>query len=449
MGKLRSGLAAAAVALACAACALGEARESPRPRGGQSGTLPSGATWVADVPEEWNGTAVLYAHGYGELTARSAPDDETKDRLLAEGYALVGSSYSGPSLWPLETAADDQFAALDALERRIGPARRTIALGLSMGGLVAARQAEDPRGKIDGVLTTCGLVAGAVTVNDVQLDGEYALSRLLLPGRDVPLVRYRDDKQTKETTDLLQDAAVKAQKTPRGRARLALAAALLNLPTWSQDAEDPPGPRDHAAQQEHQFRILTEGRIGQFTDARRQIELAAGGNSSGNRGVDYRAVLLRSATADQVHHLYRRAGLDLAADLAALTRDASVEPDPKAVRNLLNTSTPTGALKVPVLGIHTTADDIVPVGHAHWYAARVTTAGHAPDLHQAFVRAPGHCAFQPQETIAALHALEHRLTTGTWSTATPESLNTAVKKTGGTPRYTPFTPPPLTRTPTP
>ena len=34
-------------------------------------------------------------------------------------------------------------------------------------------------GRIDGALTTCGIVAGAIQLNNYQLDGEYVMAKLL------------------------------------------------------------------------------------------------------------------------------------------------------------------------------------------------------------------------------------------------------------------------------
>ncbi|QFG24240.1 alpha/beta hydrolase [Actinomadura sp. WMMB 499] len=445
MKKLKSGIAAAAVALTCVTgTTLAKADGEPEPRS-HSGTLPSGASWIADVPRRWNGTVILYSHGYGELVAQNAPDDETGARLLDEGYALVGSSYSGPSRWVLEHAVDDQFGSLAALEDEIGPPRRTIAWGVSMGGLVSALEAQEPRGRVDGALTTCGIVAGALNLNNVQLDGEHALARLLLPGQGVRLVGHETPEQAEATARTLRTATAEAQKTPQGRARIALAAALMNLPVWSPDEAAPPAPGDHTARQEQQYRILVDGRFAQFADGRRQTELAAGGNGSFNAGVDYRALLNGSVHADLVRHLYRRAGLDLAEDLAALTRDARVRAHPRAARHLARTSMATGRLAVPVLNLHTTADPIAPVENQNWYARKVAEAGSTRLLRQAYVRGGGHCAFEPAETIAALHALEHRLDTGRWDdAASPSRLNTAAAARGGTPRYTRFTAPRLT-----
>src|SRR6185312_5859502 len=78
-----------------------------------AGTLPDGTTWIADLPAQWNGTLLLYSHGFGNLTAADAPDPATATALLARGYALAGSSYDpNGSLWALDTAVSDQFKTL-------------------------------------------------------------------------------------------------------------------------------------------------------------------------------------------------------------------------------------------------------------------------------------------------------------------------------------------------
>ncbi|SFW85732.1 alpha/beta hydrolase [Amycolatopsis australiensis] len=407
--------------------------------GHHTGQLPDGASWVADVPDAWNGTIILYSHGFGPLTAQDAPDAATASALLAGGYALVGSSYSGPSWWALESAVGDQFAALAALEAEIGPAKRTIAWGTSMGGLVSAREAEDPHRRVDAALTTCGLVAGALNLNDYQLHGEYALSHLLAPERAIKLVRYAGQDEAAAAAAALAQVTGDAQATPAGRARIALAAALMNVPTWYTGSA-PPAPRDYETQETHQEQTLAGFVLGFVVTGRRQIELAAGGNSAATRGTDYRQLLARSSHARQVGELYRRAGLDLDTDLAKLTRDADITADPGAVATLARTSMPTGRLRVPELDVHTVADQLVPVEQENWYARRVAEAGAGPLLRQAFVEGTGHCAFQPAETIAALHALEARVSTGRWGdVAEPERLNAAA----GTGRYVRFAVPPL------
>lgn len=411
-----------------------------------SGTLADGATWVADVPANWNGTMILFSHGYSSMVAQNAPNAATKKDLLAAGYAMVGSSYSGPSLWALSSAVDDQFGSLEAIGKIVGEPRRTIAWGQSMGGLVSALETQKAHGRIDGTLTTCGLVAGALNLNNYQLAGEYAVSRLLAP-KPIQLVDYKNADEATAAVAALNQATTDAQGTPQGRARIALAAALVNEPTWYTGAAAP-GPRAYEAQEVQQQQALVGPGWNRYAGARPQIELAAGGNSSWTAGVDFAAALASSTHADQVRALYRAAGLDLRTDLATLTRDADIHADPKAVATLGRTSMVTGHLAVPELNIHTIHDQLVPVEQENWYARQVKRAGSGNLLRQAYINGTGHCAFQPAETIAALHALERRLDTGRWGdVASPAKLNAAAASLdladSTAARYVPFAVPRL------
>jgi hypothetical protein len=410
-----------------------------------SGALADGASWIADVPATWNGTVILYSHGYGPLVAQDAPGAEVQQDLLDLGYALVGSSYSGPSWWALAPAVDDQFGALAALERQIDRPRRVIAWGTSMGGLISALEAERGAGRIDGALTTCGLVAGALNLNNYQLDGEWALSHLIAPEQVIPLVDYASPQQAAGAASALTGVVASAQSTPQGRARTALGAALMNEPTWAPgDAQ--PAAADYAGQESQQAQELSWV-LGFVMSGRYQIELAAGGNSSGNAGVDYAALLRHSPERKEVQALYAAAGLDLDADLTTLTKDADIHGDPGAATTLGRTSMVIGRLAVPELDIHTVADHLIPVAHENWYADQVREAGRAGLFRQAYVDATGHCNFQPAGLIAALHAVEHRIDTGSWDdVADPQRLNAAATASGLGPfqPYLRFEPPPLT-----
>ena len=126
------------------------------------GRLASGSTWAIDVPADWNGDLVPFSHGY-----RTGPDNPlrdvnftpTADALQARGYAVAQASYSRLG-WALETAVDDQLGTLAVFTDKVGAPRRTIALGRSMGGLISSLLAERPDAKIDGALSTCGLLGG-------------------------------------------------------------------------------------------------------------------------------------------------------------------------------------------------------------------------------------------------------------------------------------------------
>jgi hypothetical protein len=398
-----------------------------------TGTLANGTTWVADVPVNWNGTLLLYSHGFGPLTARDAPDPGTQAALLARGYALAGSSYDpSGSEWALDTAVQDQFGALTAVEDTVLPTKpaRVLAIGSSMGGLVSALEDQDSRGRIDGALTTCGIVAGAINLNEFQLDGEYAMAQLLLPGQQVQLTGFGGPAgagQAFGTAATLTGAAAQAQQTPAGRARLALALAFLNAIPWDPGAAAPAPDSDPAAQEAAQYNLEFTGAFSilDFIElGRASIDQADGGSANWNVGINYESVLATSPSHKEVQALYQAAGLNLSADLQNLTKHATITPDPAAVSSLEQTSVPTGHLSVPELDLHTIGDNLVPVTMENFYAKQVTEAGDSGLLRQAYTDSFGHCNFSPAELVAGVLALSHRVTTGSWdAVAGPASLN--------------------------
>ncbi|WP_240323074.1 alpha/beta hydrolase [Amycolatopsis ruanii] len=406
-----------------------------------SGTLPDGATWIADVPDGWNGTLVLFSHGFRpgpDNPAANAPDPATAQALLDRGYALAGSSYAHAG-WALDTAVADQLGTLAAVEDRIGPAREVVALGQSMGGLVSALLAERAAGRVDGVLTTCGLVGGGINLNNYQLDGEHALAELLLPGQDVQLTGFTTPAQAAATVAALTTAVRRAQETPAGLSPIALAASLMNTPIW---AAGPQPPTDHAARQQAQYTWLLQT-LPFVIPSRVSIVSVAGGDSGWNTGVDYARLMHRSARLPQVAALYREAGLDLHADLGTLTRAADIAPDSAAVAWMRRTSTPTGRLRVPELTLHTIADQLAPVEYQRDYALRVAGAGESALLRQAYVQRVGHCAFTPAEYLAGVFAVQHRIRTGAWSDAArPERLQDVASAIGDA-AFVRYSPPPF------
>ncbi len=430
------------------------------------GVLPDGGQWEADVPSSWNGTLLLFSHGYGEQTAEDAPDPTTQQYLLDDGYALAGSSYdTAGSLWALDSAVNDQFETLAAVESGVLPTgpKEVIAVGQSMGGLVSALEDQDSDSRIDGALTTCGLVAGGVNLENYQLDGSYAIAQLLDPSQNVQLVGYQTEAQAALAAEELQQAAQSAQQTPAGRARLALASALYNVTTWTATnllsentnplipTQTPPSPTDYDQQELEQY--YTQYAPGSIVlpfiqTGRWSIEQAAGGQPAWDAGVDFAQVLATSPYDAEVKALYKEAGLDLSADLNTITTDANITAQLPAYDSLTATPVPTGKLQVPELDIHTIADQLIPVQQENYYSQLVSAAGSGSLLRQAYVDQQGHCNFTSAEIIAALHALEHRVNTGSWgSAADPNSLQAAATALyeGGA-AYIPYTPGSLTAT---
>src|SRR4051812_10302109 len=90
----------------------------------------NGAAYRVEVPTNWNGTLLLYSHGYtipgAANPAQDVGDATTGAALLAQGYALAGSSYRSTG-WAIEDALEDQIALLDWFGANVGKPARTIA----------------------------------------------------------------------------------------------------------------------------------------------------------------------------------------------------------------------------------------------------------------------------------------------------------------------------------
>ncbi|WP_260462209.1 S9 family peptidase [Streptomyces sp. TRM72054] len=410
------------------------------------GGLPSGATYLMDVPADWNGTVLLYSHGYRASgwpnPAENAPSSETRAELLADGYALIGSSYATTG-WAVTDAVPDQLATLDLFTSRFGTARRTLAWGTSYGGLVTTTLAERHADRFDGSLSMCGLVQGGIANWNSTLDPVFALRTLLAPGADLPLTGFADQAAAQKAAQALTTEVAAAQQTPEGRARIALAAALHNIPGHNDPAQPEPAPTDWDAQQANQYAAVTGLIQLPAFSWRQEAEQRAGGNPSWNTGVDYTAILRRSPLYKEVTELYKEAGASLRADLAALNRAPRISAGPAAVRWMRDTSVLTGRLTDPQLNIHTTGDALIPVQAESAYR-RATGADRR--LAQAYVDGPGHCTFTTGEMLAALHTLEHRLTTGHWD-ASAGALNARARQEepAAQPRYVTYRPTPYPR----
>ena len=415
-----------------------------------SGTLRDGTSWIAEYPAGWNGIVILYSHGYGALSAADAPDAAMQATLLDRGYALAGSSYDpNGSEWALDTAVSDQFGALDAVESSVlpSPPKHVIAFGTSMGGLVSALEAEQGQGKIDGAVTTCGVVAGGVNLVEYQLDGQYAIAQLL--GSPGLALTGLTGGSAASAAAVLSDDAARAQQTAAGRARLALAMAFLNVTAWDPSSYAPAPAGDPAAQESAQYDALFGGAFSSldFTvDGRTSIEQSAGGQPAWDAGANFAALLAGSPYKPEVDALYQAAGLNLDGDLATLTAHATVKANPAALKTLTASSDPTGRLVVPELDLHTIGDNLVPVQNENYYAKLVNLAGRGSLLRQAYTDSFGHCNFSVSEQVAGIEAVLHRVTSGQWGdVATAASLEQAADALGlGLAHFTAYSPGTLT-----
>jgi pimeloyl-ACP methyl ester carboxylesterase len=387
-----------------------------------TGTLADGATYVIDVPANWNKKLLLYSHGYvapgSPNPAYDYGDFDSAYFLFTEGYALAGSSYATTG-WAVQQAVPDQIATLDAFVSAVGSPTETIAWGHSLGGMITAALVQQYPTRFNGALPMCGVVAGGVGFWNEALDGAFAFNTLLAGGT-LQVVNISNPLQNYEDAEAILDAA---QNTAQGRARIALAAALTDVPGWFDPGSPAPSPTDYTTQEANQFLWFANDDFLFPFYLRSELEARAGGNPSFNTGVNYTQQLNRSPDYSEVKALYAAAKLSLSADLATLNKPARVAADPVAVTYLSDNIIYNGKLTVPVLTLHTVGDGLVPVEVEKAYMTVVREANDISLLHQAFVNRAGHCAFTPAETIVALETLDQRVTTGKWKNVTVPDFN--------------------------
>jgi pimeloyl-ACP methyl ester carboxylesterase len=460
MKKLtRLTLAGALLALGlgpAAAPALAATQPAAAGRAAQTltGTLRDGATWKIEVPANWNGTLFLYSHGYvvpgSPNPAMDAGDPITAAAMLAQGFALAGSSYATTG-WAIQQALPDQISTLNIFDSRVGHPKRTIAWGHSLGGIITAGLIQQFPHRFAGALPMCGVLSGGVATWNTALDAEFAFQQLIAGPAGVKLQLVNITIPPTDPTQNLTSAetvAATAQATPQGQARLALVAALGDTPGWFTPLSAEPAATDFATQEANQF--LWASRV-DFPFAfflRAELEGRAGGNPSWNTGVNYFSDLRKSSDFAEVRALYKAAGRSLNADLETLNNATRISADPAAVRYLKRNITFNGVLPVPVLTMHTVGDGLVVNQNEQAYASVVRRAGDSSLLREIFVHRAGHCAFTPAETVTAAHVLLRRLNTGQWdgSALQPSHLNATAAALG--PTLNVFSPDGITLVPT-
>jgi pimeloyl-ACP methyl ester carboxylesterase len=397
-----------------------------------TGGFPDGATYLIEVPANWNGILLLYSHGYvmpgSPNPALDVGDPLTGFFLLSNGYALAGSSYATTG-WAVEQAFLDQIAVLSTFDELVGRPIRTIAWGHSLGGMITAGLVQKFPTRFDAALPMCGVLAGGVSTWNQGLDSEFAFAILLAHGTGLQVANISNPSAN---LNIAETVLAAAQATPQGRARIALGAALADTPGWFNPASPEPAATDYATHEANQFLWAQQVDFPFVFAFRAELEFRAHGNPSWNTGVDYRRQLFKSVDFAEVKALYEQADLNLDEDLDTLNAAPRISANPASVAYLGRNIIFNGEISIPVLTLHTTGDGLVVVEDEQAYAHVVHEAGDGRLLRQTFVHRAGHCTFTPAETITALGVLIDRLNTGSWHGVDAEDLNDSASTLGST-----------------
>ncbi len=179
------------------------------------GQTASGAYYIAQIPDGWRAGdgLVVYNHGFDA----DLPDNEPslgpiplRQRMLADGYAIAASSFSQRG-WALFAAQRDNRELVAAFATRVGAPGRLLAVGGSMGGLVALQLAEqsDLGAPVAGVYSICAPLAGSRVWHqamDIRLAYDAVCDNVTggeLPSGDsaLPYILKADDIDDFDTLD--------------------------------------------------------------------------------------------------------------------------------------------------------------------------------------------------------------------------------------------------------
>jgi pimeloyl-ACP methyl ester carboxylesterase len=389
-----------------------------------TGTLADGTSWEMTKPANWNGTILLDLDGAGfpasAIPANLPPDlaaaaakaqaerlvNPYKDWLLAQGFA-TGGTQREPVGYDFLKAVDNLLVVRQHFTEKWGAPKRTIAIGNSRGAFVARLAVERRPDIFAGALLSAGGGGGQIAGLRDRLNALFTLKALINPQAPLKLVNI--DNVPAESAAVA--ALVKeANATPQGRARLALAAAYEQFALWTDRAKAKPAPADYDAQVDQ---IAQNFAFGNPPSVRAGVEKIAGGNVSWNTDVDYADLLRRSGRSAMVEALYKKAGLDLSADLAVLAKAPRISADPKAVAKEEPQGSYTGKIKGPVVNV----DNDDPVDAASYklsYAQTVKNAGAANLFRLLWADGAGHGGQSSLDRAVGFRLLIRRLDTGKW-----------------------------------
>lgn len=329
------------------------------------------AGYRIEVPANWNGRLVLWAHGYrGTGLELTVDDHPLRPFLVAQGYAWAASSYSRNAYDPSQ-GAKDTHALAQFFNGRFGKPVKTYITGASMGGHVSTIVAEQWPRSYDGAMPICG-VMGDYELFDYFLDFNVAAQALSGVGQKAPFAADYLSVTVPQTKAALGPAYPYAMN--------AAGQALAGLTQMQTGGVRPIF---------EQAWIYWAGLAGDFLF---------------ERGVGDGTLTRQPGVAWQNSDVTYQFDADPALSPAESAFNAVVQritADAQARRRdgLANVTPTNGNLKIPMLTLHTLGDLFVPFHMQQVYARRVAANGASNLLVQRATRDVGHCAFTPTELV--------------------------------------------------
>jgi hypothetical protein len=365
----------------------------------------NGAPYRIRVPEVWNGTLLVFAHGYrdkadhpGEIdnrTADVAPSAALEAPLLAQGFALAGTAYKDNG-WDIGDAIQDVKNLTVFFQENVAQPQHTILVAASLGTFVGYKSMEQFGGIYDGALCLCTAGAGATRLWDsgVPLYLAYDVVFGIPPSwGTVGEVRNDIDFETEVLAKLGPELANIANFPKFEFIRL-----VAKNP--GQGITPPPPPAFYPGW------ALTDFFF--FTEARAELQRRAGGPFVQNLDQNY------TLTAAEKTYL---AGIGLPAPvvdawLAQMNARRDIEAKTSARNYVRNNTDFNGKIRHPILTVHTIIDPLLVVANESAYAELNAAAGKQDLLFQTFTTGVGHCNLTGPQVLTAIGAIDQWVRTG-------------------------------------
>ncbi len=421
------------------AAAVGPICDGKSPLQTCQGTTADGAPYAMQVPANFNGTVLLYSHGYrpnvavpvgipgfGGYTVANTPETAPgqsdanmtpTQTLLGQGFALMGSGFSRQG-WNLDAAVATNVELIDTFKKKFTTTTKVVAWGQSLGGIITQTLAEKypnlisaaaPLCMADNVsaeLTMAGdfLWGAKVLFNPAIKGGNYSagMAGYVEAMTDLKLFfTVLGELQAKLAAPVAADSwpstsspsgkALGAAGIP-ARSALLLLGLMSGIPTQSTSFDSITGPDTLGASLKLAYpsAILpalavlengaSAGALGVL--ALHDVESQVGGAIFDNTKTDYAA---RVAESSVIYNSGLSGNTALTAMLGVLQAAPRFTANAEAVAKLNKLGATTGKIAVPTIFMTGVADAITPAGatqrivdlYADQYAAAKEAAAKA------------------------------------------------------------------------
>ncbi|MEV6342610.1 phthalyl amidase [Actinoplanes sp. NPDC051851] len=361
--------------------------------------IRGGAGYRIEVPRNWNGRLVVWAHGYrGTGTTVYVDDPDLRAFYVQQGYAWTASSYATNG-YDVGQGVRDSYALIDVFRQVTGRVASSVIMsGKSMGGHVTAVAVEEYPRAFAGAMPYCGVLADT-SLYDWFLDANVTAAALADVKIDFPLVPPADYQTTwrEQVSRILPALGLTAGAppalTPAGR-------------IWSEVAEQRTGGERPGFDAAFAY-WNTATSLDPLADLPFLFGLYPGltggtgsiapGNVTDNQDTWYSTSGGRLPTI---------ADLKLNAEVLRVRRTATADPGLSGIPAV------DGRPSVPVLSLHDIGDLFVPFSMEQEYAARAARNGRANLFVSRAIRGVGHCDFTQPELQQAFTDLTGWIRTG-------------------------------------